>query len=116
MIDFEVYGNPLTADLGKAKPKPTSVEGQQLEAAKPLWKCPDGRTEVGIWECTAGRFTADRSATSEICHLLTGRATISSPDGTEREVRSGDVFTLPKGWVGEWVIHETTRKIYVLTA
>jgi uncharacterized cupin superfamily protein len=116
MPSFEIFGDLLGLDLGAFVPKPTSIAGDQLEAAAVLWTSPDGRMETGVWECTPGRFTADRSQTAEICHLLAGRVTLHNSDGTSREIGSGEMFVLPLGWRGEWTIHEQTRKIFTMVA
>ncbi|MCJ7995624.1 DUF861 domain-containing protein [Rhizobium cremeum] len=112
MISFENFGDLLNLDIGTFSPKPTSIEGDQQEAAMALWTSPDGKLETGIWECTPGRFTADRSRNSEICHLLSGSVTLHNGDGTEQRIGAGEMFVLPIGWRGEWTIHEQTRKIY----
>ncbi|MBN9055060.1 DUF861 domain-containing protein (plasmid) [Shinella sp. PSBB067] len=116
MISFENFGDLLGLDIGAFAPKPTSIEGDQREAAIVLWSSPNGRMETGIWECTPGRFTADRSDNAEICHLLSGRVTLHNGDGSAREIGAGEMFVLPLGWRGEWTIHEQTRKIYTMVA
>lgn len=112
MISFENFGDLLGLDIGAFAAKPTSIEGEQKEATLPLWTSPDGKMETGIWECTPGRFTADRSEFAEICHILSGRVSLHNADGTSREIGAGETFVLPLGWRGEWTIHERTRKIY----
>jgi len=113
MIDFMTFAHLSGTDLGTPKPKPTSVEGNQLEAAKALWTSDDGLVEVGVWECSPGRFTAARDDNSEICHIVSGRVTLTGPGGTSREVGPGELLILPIGWRGEWTIHEHTRKLYM---
>ena len=116
MIHVENFGDLLSRDIGAFAPKPTSIEGDQQEAATVLWTSPDGKMETGIWECTPGRFTADRSEIAEICHILTGRVSLHNADGTSREIGAGEMFVLPLGWRGEWTIHERTRKIFTMVA
>lgn len=114
MISFENFGDLLGLNLGAAAPKPTAIGGDPQEASVSLWKSPDGKMQTGVWECTPGRFTADRSQQSEICHILTGRVTLHNGDGTSRDIGAGEMFVLPLGWRGEWTIHEKTRKIYTM--
>lgn len=116
MISFENFGDLLSLDIGAFEPKPTSIEGDQQEATLVLWTSPAGRMETGIWECTPGRFTADRSRQAEICHLLSGRVTLHNGDGTAQEIGAGEMFVLPLGWRGEWTIHQQTRKIFTMVA
>jgi hypothetical protein len=114
LIDLETFKHLAQVELGEFAPKPTSVEGDQREAAKTLWMSEDQSVEVGVWECTPGRFSADRSSSSEICHIIAGRVEMRTLDGAVRELRAGDLLVLPQGWRGEWVLRETTRKLYVI--
>ncbi|MDF1608537.1 cupin domain-containing protein [Hoeflea sp. YIM 152468] len=116
MINFDSFGDLSSLDLGDFAPKPTSFTDGQVEAAKQLWASEDGASKVGVWECTPGRFSADRTQSSEICHILSGTATVvSSQGGDERQIGPGDLLVLPLGWQGEWTIHQKLRKTYVIT-
>ncbi|PZV39410.1 cupin domain-containing protein [Mesorhizobium kowhaii] len=114
MIDFQTFAHLASIDLGEPEPKPTSISGDQLEASRTLWTSPDGTLEVGVWACTPGRFTATRDSNSETCHIVSGRVSLHGPDGRSKEVGAGEMLVLPKGWKGEWTIHEPTRKLYIL--
>ena len=104
----------MSIDLGRPSPKPTSIGGTPMEAAKQLWTSADGTLKIGVWQCSPGRFTADREASSETCHIISGRVTLHGPDGRSEELGTGDMLVLPRGWRGEWTIHEQTRKLYIL--
>lgn len=114
MIDLESFKGLAQIDLGPFGPKPTCLEGDQQEAAVSLWTSPDGALDVGVWECTPGRFTADRSAAAELCHIISGTAELRRHDGEVRVLNAGDLLVLPRGWKGEWVIREQVRKLYVM--
>ena len=114
MTYFQTFSHLASIDLGPPRPKPTSVAGQQLEASAVLFKSNDGLLEIGVWECTPGRFTAVRDAMSETCHIVSGHLTLHGPEGRKQEVRAGEVLVLPKGWRGQWELHESTRKLYVM--
>ncbi|MDB5523040.1 MAG: cupin [Rhizobium sp.] len=114
MIDFQTFAHLASIDLGEALPKPTSISGAQQEAGQTLWTSDDGLVEVGVWECTPGRFTASRETNSEICHIVSGRVALHNGDGSTKDVGPGEVLVLPIGWKGEWTIHEKTRKLYIL--
>ena len=117
MIDLETFGDISTISIGAFSAKPTSLTEDQKEAAKTLWQSEDGLISIGVWECTPGHFTADRSEAGEYCHIISGTATVRNHDGTkEREIRPGDLLILPQGWKGEWVIHEHMRKLYIISA
>ncbi|MER8984471.1 MULTISPECIES: cupin domain-containing protein [unclassified Mesorhizobium] len=114
LIDLSTFHDLAKAEIGAFSPKPTSIEGDQVEAVRSFFQSPDGTVDVGIWECTPGRFTADRSDSSEICHIISGRVELSRIDGKVRELGPGDLLVLPQGWKGEWLIRETTRKLYMI--
>ncbi|QIE44696.1 DUF861 domain-containing protein [Pseudohalocynthiibacter aestuariivivens] len=117
MVDLETFGDLSAIEIGEFKPKPTTLTDGQKEAAKGLWSSADGRTSIGVWECTPGHFTADRTKGGEYCHIISGRATVSNVDGSRsRDIGPGDLLVLPQGWTGEWVIHEHMRKLYVVSA
>lgn len=117
MIGLEVFAGLSALPLGAFAPKPTALQEGQREASTLLWTSPDGRTRIGVWECTVGRFTADRTAAGEYCHILSGRASVRNADGGgERELAAGDLLVLPQGWTGEWTIHEPVRKLFLIDA
>lgn len=70
--------------------------------------------EVGIWEGTAGRFPARRDGYSEVCQILSGRATLHTDGAESLELRAGDTIIMPTGWSGRWELHEALRKLYVI--
>lgn len=115
MINLNSFGDLSTVEVGAFAPKPTTLTEGQTEAAVNLWASDDGQTNIGVWECTPGRFTADRTAAGEYCHILAGHATVMNQDGSNpRNIGPGDLLILPKGWKGEWTIHAHMRKLYVI--
>lgn len=115
MIDFQAFHALANIPIGTFEDKPTSLTGNQQEASTELWCSDDGLTEIGIWECTPGTFTADRSKSAEFCHILSGSATLTNADGSgERTVKAGDLLVLPLGWKGLWTINDHIRKTYVI--
>ncbi|MFN3209358.1 MAG: cupin domain-containing protein [Roseovarius sp.] len=117
MIDLKTFENLAGMSLGAFAAKPTTLTDGQEEASSVLWTSADGRTKIGVWECTPGHFTADRTAAGEYCHIVSGRATVRNADGDgARDIGPGDLLVLPQGWTGEWVIHEHMRKLFVISA
>lgn len=114
MIDFSIFSALSGIDLGALSDKPTTLTPGQQQASTALWSSPDGQIEIGVWECTPGSFTSDRSAGPEFCHLLQGRAVMTEANGTRRELKAGDALLLPQGWKGTWEVSEHVRKIYVI--
>lgn len=76
----------------------------------------DNGVEVGIWECTPGGWPIVDRVDTEMISIVSGRATLTSADGTEQDLRAGVVVVMPKGWTGRWDVHETCRKAYVLSS
>jgi uncharacterized cupin superfamily protein len=97
-------------DLPEPQPKPTSVSSQ-LESTMNLWD--GGPTAAGVWECEPGEFTADRTNTTEVCHIISGSATVTGDDGVSAEIGPGSLLVLPRGWRGTWFVRQTIRKSYV---
>jgi uncharacterized cupin superfamily protein len=93
--------------------KPTSQNGQ-TESTLSLWKSPDGKLEMGVWECDPGTFTARRDGYDEVAHIVAGTATVSSDAGDTVELAPGSVFVTPAGWTGTWTIHTKVRKTYII--
>lgn len=114
MLDISTFSQLTAIALGEASLKPTSLTEGQREASTTLWVSNDGLMEIGVWECTPGRFTANREAAAEFCHFLNGRIEMYHADGTKKLLGPGDALMLPRGWKGEWNILEQTRKIYVI--
>jgi uncharacterized cupin superfamily protein len=114
MIEFQKYGDLTAIELPAPKPKPTSISGDQVETEVVLWKSDDGLIEVGVWECSPGRFSTAREDNSEICHIIAGSATLRGPENVARDVGPGDLLVLPLGWRGEWTIHASIRKLYMV--
>jgi len=115
MIDLATFKALATMDLGPKQPKPTSIEGNQHEASIALTSHDGGKVGIGVWECTPGRFTADRSKSAEFCHFITGKVEMTHADGRKQLLGPGDAVNLPLGWKGEWRVIETVRKLYVIT-
>jgi hypothetical protein len=115
MIDLSAFQSLANSPLGSFAPKPTSIEGNQQEASLVLWSSADERVLIGIWECTPGRFHADRTKASEFCHLISGRIEMIHADGRRVQLGAGDAINLPLGWTGEWRVLEQVRKLYVIT-
>ena len=100
MIDLSAFQALAMLDLGPRTPKPTCLEGSQMEASVTLAVHDGGRVEIGVWECTPGRFSADRSKSAEFCHFIAGRVEMTHADGRKQLLGPGDAIDLPLGWKG----------------
>jgi hypothetical protein len=102
-----------TLMLSVIGPRRAAVEGDPVESVCEISN--DGRTSVGVWECTPGRFPVARDGTHSFMYVLAGEATVAGSDGSTHELRRGAVLVEPDGWTGEWAIRSTIRKVYVMT-
>ena len=115
MIALKTFAKFAKIKLTNFNPKPTTKTPGQVEASDILWESDDGKTKIGIWECSEGTFTADRTGAAEFCHILSGKASITNYDGNgQRVIAGGDLLVLPKGWKGEWTIHEKVKKLFII--
>ena len=116
MIDFKVFSDLEGTELSDFCDKPTTLTNGQQEASKELWASADGRIRAGVWECTEGQFTADRTKIAEYCHIISGSAIVENEnDKTRRSITTGDLLILPVGWKGTWTITSHMRKLYILS-
>ena len=116
MIDSKVFSNLEGINLSEFSDKPTTLTSGQQEASRELWVSADGKIKAGVWECTEGQFTADRTKTAEYCHIISGSAVVENEnDQTRRSITAGDLLILPVGWKGKWTIITHMRKLYILS-
>lgn len=113
MVKATVMSNANTEYPGVHTPKETSSTPGQTEVSLRLWAREGLKT--GIWEVTPGTFTSTRPGYDEICQILSGTATIIEEDGASFDIGPGSLFVTPAGWTGTWTIHETLRKMWVVT-
>ncbi|QHG85510.1 DUF861 domain-containing protein (plasmid) [Rhodococcus rhodochrous] len=95
------------------------VAEERLREGSPTTRISEQASEegysIGLWEATAGRFaTAPHDGFWEVIHILQGRGTLRSADGSTIDLFPGASFVLGDGFVGEWQIDETIRKFYAL--
>ena len=62
MIALKTFAKFANIKLTDFNPKPTTKTPGQVEASDILWESDDGKTKIGIWECTEGTFTATKLA------------------------------------------------------
>lgn len=90
------------------------VSGNPVQHAQVKFNGHDGKVRSGIWESTAGVFTADYTGIVEFCHILEGSATIKTSDGMQFEVAAGDGFVLDAGLSCEWTVDTYVKKHFMI--
>jgi len=93
---------------------PTMIEGSSKTSGILLHKGPEGRSESGIWICTPG-FWNCHVTRNEFCHFLSGRCTYTHESGEVIEIKEDTVAFFPKDWRGSCRVHETIRKVYMIS-
>ena len=92
MIDLKTFQILNSVVVVNFKPEPTSISENQEEAAAKLSVSEDGNTTIGLWECTPGEFTADRSKEAEYCHTLTGSASVRNQNDSHSRIMTQETF------------------------
>lgn len=72
------------------------------------------RTQVALWDCTAGAFDWRFGPFDETVHVLEGSVRVALVDGSERVLGPGDVALFPAGSTSRWVVEDYVRKLAVL--
>ena len=91
------FSDPLTLELDVIGPKANPTRGEPVESGKVLLA--DAHIEAGVWECTRIKSSVE----------------LRVADGNVTPFTAGTALAIPEGWVGEWDIAETTRKVYVVS-
>ncbi len=98
--------------LGSPTPRANPLAGKPMEASASLWN--HNGLDVGVWEATAGSFTATRDGYDEVFVGLSGTATLTCTDGMRFDLSAGSMLFTPAGFKGRWDVSSTFRKAYVI--
>jgi uncharacterized protein len=77
------------------------------------WPMLTGEVLIGIWECSPGTFGEVTGDMNEAMLMVSGRATITHPGGTD-DLSPGTLWTTPRRFDHTWSVHQTVRKMYVI--
>jgi uncharacterized cupin superfamily protein len=83
------------------------------ECGRLMFRRQDGSSEMGMWECTPGRWRCEVEK-DEFCYFLAGEAVYTSDTGEKLTVKAGMAAAFPAGWNGECQVVETVRKVYMV--
>ncbi len=89
------------------------VAGEPAISGKVLWIAADHRFASGLWECSPGTV-GGTFLFNEVDVILAGRMTVQGEDGMTFAVGAGDHAMWPQGWTGNWEVHDTLRKAFVM--
>ncbi len=95
-------------DVAKPIGEPVSHESGVM-----LFKRDDNSSEMGMWQCTPGRWRCEVEK-DEFFFLLSGKAIYTSDSGEETVVEANTAGSFPAGWKGDCQVVETVRKVYMV--
>ena len=64
-----------------------------------------------VWECKPSKFSWHYED-KEICLIIEGQATISTPKGDIYVIKAGDLVEFPAGLKCEWEVTKSIKKHY----
>ncbi len=89
------------------------IRGQPVQRTWSLYESPDDRFFAGVWEADPGCWRISYTE-QEYFRILSGQSILRDANGAECRLRAGTELLIPAGFEGEWDVHETTRKVYVI--
>ncbi|WP_390911874.1 cupin domain-containing protein [Pseudosulfitobacter sp. SM2401] len=92
------------------------VSGTPQQHAQLMFSGQQDSIKSGVWESTAGVFTAVMQDQIEFCHILEGSATIRTDEGETFTVKAGDGFVMESGLSTEWTVDDFIKKHFVICA
>lgn len=102
----------LALQLPEPTPREPALEGNPVESFLNTYE--DGVVEIGVWECSPGRFPSKKQGIGEAMFILAGKGRLIEDSGAEIALEPGATIITPDGWSGTWEIEETVRKKYVI--
>jgi uncharacterized cupin superfamily protein len=109
----EIPAADLTAKhLGQPSAEPLS--GEIMTRSKIFFTSDDQKIVSGTWECEPGISRWEFMTRGEVIHVLSGRMTVQRDGEAGVELTAGASAVFPVGWRGQWTVHETLRKVFVV--
>ncbi len=77
----------------------------------------EGENNVSLWDAGPAKLIFDTPVTyDEFVLVLKGELVLSDNDGNSATYKKGDMFVVPKGFVGAWDMTEEYREFIVINA
>ena len=77
----------------------------------------EGENVVSVWDAGPAKLTfATPSTYDEFVLVLKGELALSDNDGNAATYKKGDMFVVPKGFVGAWDMTEEYREFIIINA
>ncbi len=72
------------------------------------------KTQLALWDCTAGSFRWEFGPFDESVHILEGTVRVTGADGVEHLLQAGDAAVFGAGTTSLWVVETYVKKLAVL--
>lgn len=105
----EALGEP---ELGAPAPDRV-ISGSPAFETWSTYESADGKYCAGLWRATPGSWRIVYTEW-EYCEILEGTSIVTAADGMSRTLKAGDRFVIEPGFVGVWLVVDTTTKRYVI--
>jgi uncharacterized cupin superfamily protein len=80
---------------------------------KDIVSYPSSQIDVGIWECSPGKWRR-QVVLAEFCHFLSGKCRFIFDSGEVLDLKGGDSVFFQENSHGIWEVDETVRKTYII--
>lgn len=107
---FPLAGTPVEAFMPAAG---KLLSGQPAQTVANHYSDASGQFHSGEWTGEPGRWRVQYTE-HEFCYVTRGRIAITDAEGQTVEVKAGDAFMVPAGFVGVWEVLEAAHKFYVI--
>ncbi|PIV80113.1 MAG: hypothetical protein COW54_00635 [Rhodobacteraceae bacterium CG17_big_fil_post_rev_8_21_14_2_50_63_15] len=90
------------------------VAGHPVQRGHVYHERPQDGYLAGVWDCTAFTGQMEAYSVDEFMLLLEGALEMVLPDGKIVEIRAGDAFVIPKGFMCQWRQPGFVHKIFMI--
>lgn len=108
MSQAELTEKPL------AQPTAEALTGEITTRSHAFYNTEDDAIKSGTWECEPGESRWEFTSRGEVIYVLSGSMTVIEDGGEPVTLTAGSSAVFPVGWCGNWTVHETLRKVFVI--
>ncbi len=88
--------------------------GKPVHDSWPVFKSGNGKVRSGIWQSTTGAWVTEIVGYTEFCHIIEGAVRVTDQDGRINDIKAGDTFVMPDGFIGHWEVDRFVKKYFVI--
>jgi uncharacterized protein len=112
---------PLLFGTADTRPESGAPAAERVRRGDPRFATRNHYTDAsgqffsGEWSAGPGAWEVRYDAhEEEFCLLLEGEVVLTDADGQRTELKAGDAFVIPGGYVGTWDNRTPVRKLYAI--